>query len=89
MKTVRYWVYGLAFTGIFVGSVVAVLGVLAQRVHETSRNLEKVEAQMAELRADVEVANDQLLVMQAEADLRMEQLRRLLEGERDEWGSSQ
>lgn len=88
MKQTRYWLWGIGFAVAFVAGVVAVLTVLAKQVQETSRNLEKVEAQMDELRADVEAANNQLLIMQAEADLRLEQLRRLLEGERDEWDSS-
>jgi len=94
MKT-RYWLWGVGFAVVFVAGVVAVLSVLARHVQQLKRDMEQLtrnqkqtEVQIAELRADVEAANNELLIMRAEADLRIEQLRRLLEGERDEWDSS-
>jgi len=94
MRT-RYWLWGACFAVVFVAGVVAVLTVLASHVQQLrrdmeqlTRNQEQTEAQIAELRADVGAANNELLIMGAEADLRLEQLRRLLEGERDEWDSS-
>jgi len=94
MKT-HPWLWGASFAAVFVAGVVAVLSVLARHVQQLkhdmeqlTRSQEQTEARMAELRADVEAANNELLIMGAEADLRLEQLRRLLEGERDEWDSS-
>jgi len=94
MKT-RYWLWGVGFAVVFVAGVAAFLTVLARHVQQLkrdmeqlTRNQEQTEVRMAELRADVEAANNEMLIMQAEADLRLEQLRRLLEGERDEWDSS-
>ncbi len=87
MKTHRL-LWGAGLTATFVAGVVAVLVVVVRRVDGLIKGQSLIEAQLAELRADVESANTELLILRAELDLRQEQLRRLLEEESDgQWQS--
>jgi uncharacterized membrane-anchored protein YhcB (DUF1043 family) len=86
MKT-RSWLWGIGFAATFILGVVAVLAVLVRRVDGLIKNQNQIDAQLAELRADVEAANTEILILRAELDLRQEQLRRLLEEDGGEWGS--
>lgn len=87
MKTPRF-VLNIGLASVFVAGVVAVLGILVRRVDALIAAQSAIDVQLAELRADVEAANTELLILRAELDLRGEQLRRLLgsEGE-SEWQS--
>lgn len=83
----RFWWAG-ALLATFVAGVVATLIVLVRRVDGLVAGQSAINAQLAELRADVEAANTELLILRAELDLRQEQLRRLLEDEGEsEWRS--
>ena len=44
----------------------------------------EIEARMDELCADMDAANTEILIVRAELDMRHEQLRRLMEEERDD-----
>lgn len=75
---IRSWMWS-GCAAAFAAGVVAVLVVLSRRVDGLVKGQREIDATLAELRADVEAANTELLVLRAELDLRQDQLRRLIE----------
>ncbi len=80
--------FGLSsLAGLVVGAVVAVV-FLKNRLETAMDAQKEIERQLDELRASMETANNQVLILSAELDLRQEQLRRLLEDEGEsQWRS--
>ena len=82
-----FWFLGMALS--FGAGVVVGFLFLRHRLETAIAGQKEIEARLDEMRADIEVANTEVLVVRAESDLRQEQLRRLLEleddGQGDEW----
>lgn len=72
--------------GLFAGAVVAVV-LLKGQLETAMAGQKEIERQLDELRASMETANIEVLILRAELDLRQEQMRRLLEEEGGEWQS--
>ncbi len=80
--------FGLSsILGLVAGAVIAVV-LLKGQLETAMAGQKEIERQLDELRSAMETANNELLILRAELDLRQEQLRRLLEDEGEsQWRS--
>ena len=84
---IRNGLWAITVLSAFCVGVVGAFVLLRRYLDRAMAGQKEIEARMDELRADMDAANTELLIVRAELDLRQEQLRRLGEEDGGEWRS--
>ncbi len=83
---IRNGLWAITVVAAFCAGIVSAFFLLRHQLDSAMAGQKEIEARMDELRADMELANNEILIVRAELDLRHELLRRLMEDEQgDDW----